>query len=851
MQSNSSSSKKGEFKLTAQEAQRFTESLKDKEFRKMFFDYVNELNDPAVRENEREIAAAESERGNNVRFIKPQPEYVIKTVAPPKKVFFNILVQDLRIKPSKDGISLTVWDRLAMSKIIATGKPCVVFDCVFHPDTIAQARSNLAFAKAVIDVAFEGANTHYGIKVQSDVSRLLKMKSKGTPVTTMIRTKKQDFAGTPSESSLDFAENLYKKQSTMQDKRASTHKSPSASTVVDSSNPKLKVPTFTIVHQHNHSDLQKYTNARERDATDMRPDTLVVRVLLPGVISATECDLTIQQKSFSLKVSDKYFLEAKLPYPVIDHKAEAGFSKIDTTLTLTLPVEPLPTAPKPSLLHAVAGSEFDNELSSTPKTTDSLKSEAIQELISADDAVNSTSGGDIVATETSEKDADPASTSANLDSTVDPAQSSMPAVQQQPSVESSATDNALSEQTNGYTSASSTFKLPCPSTVCRTPSFVITQSALHAAIIIDVAGIDTTTAKTQIEATEMTVGFSDSSSVEWFLHLVFDSSVDIRRTGSLDVSKKNGVIVLFKQGAAEWKRVGVVSQDRQLVYMPLATLSSVKIETGAIAAAHAALSNVPASSKVIDSTKARRRGDEVIVDVSLTQQPQKAEPPAASLPPASAPSSVHIQPPVTASPADHTPASLLTGAVDRTFDNSDLESKVKDLALALEHSKISLDDATSSIPRQSNDGESKLQDIITEPTSEDTLSKLLSSAHLSDTIPPVLPNLSSDAAVDALVAKGLDVDVSDPVDSNASASVAHGISEQDDEAPVDQATFDTTVSSEPIGHVSISPAAVDSLLTSNDPESLNNNLSAESLSKSVDTTDAPMAFKNRTLYDLD
>lgn len=96
--------------------ERFQESFKDKEFRKLFFDYMDEISDPNNRAlYEKEIAMLEAEKGNDVQFINPVAGHVIKTNiltsnGSKTKVFINIcsssLVEVARINKTTANKSL-------------------------------------------------------------------------------------------------------------------------------------------------------------------------------------------------------------------------------------------------------------------------------------------------------------------------------------------------------------------------------------------------------------------------------------------------------------------------------------------------------------------------------------------------------------------------------------------------------------------------------------------------------------------------------------------------------------------------------------------------------------------------
>lgn len=88
--------------LSRDEVDRLTNAFKDDEFKKLFFDYVDELHDPEnVRIYQSEITELEKERGVDVTFINPTPGYVIKTsVDGDKKCFLNVCSNENVKKPS-------------------------------------------------------------------------------------------------------------------------------------------------------------------------------------------------------------------------------------------------------------------------------------------------------------------------------------------------------------------------------------------------------------------------------------------------------------------------------------------------------------------------------------------------------------------------------------------------------------------------------------------------------------------------------------------------------------------------------------------------------------------------------
>ena len=83
-----------DIKITQEEMQRLTESLKNEEFKSLFLDYVKEISDPENRKlYEEELRALEAEQGNDVTFVNPEAHFVVKSNDENgQKVFNNDLI---------------------------------------------------------------------------------------------------------------------------------------------------------------------------------------------------------------------------------------------------------------------------------------------------------------------------------------------------------------------------------------------------------------------------------------------------------------------------------------------------------------------------------------------------------------------------------------------------------------------------------------------------------------------------------------------------------------------------------------------------------------------------------------
>ncbi|GIY54987.1 protein kintoun [Caerostris darwini] len=77
--------------LSAEEAVRLKEAFKDEHFLKLFQEYIEDVNSTDSRKSyEEEIIAIEKERGFDVKFILPDPVYVMKFTDNNVKIFINI-----------------------------------------------------------------------------------------------------------------------------------------------------------------------------------------------------------------------------------------------------------------------------------------------------------------------------------------------------------------------------------------------------------------------------------------------------------------------------------------------------------------------------------------------------------------------------------------------------------------------------------------------------------------------------------------------------------------------------------------------------------------------------------------
>ena len=159
------------------ESQNFKKAFDDPEFRKMFSEYVDELQNPANRaENEAYITQLEGEKKvpEGKELIRPKASFVAKTFKLDKdgkktdeKIFINIVTSDIIAIPSKEKSK----DGETWSLPYTLGPPhmehdknnsnVACFDCCFHPDVMKQMEANRRFQESLVMTAIEGIEEAY------------------------------------------------------------------------------------------------------------------------------------------------------------------------------------------------------------------------------------------------------------------------------------------------------------------------------------------------------------------------------------------------------------------------------------------------------------------------------------------------------------------------------------------------------------------------------------------------------------------------------------------------------------------------------------------------------------------
>uniref|UniRef100_A0A8C9TQM6 Dynein axonemal assembly factor 2 n=1 Tax=Scleropages formosus TaxID=113540 RepID=A0A8C9TQM6_SCLFO len=298
-------SKLAELDLTREEVERLSRAFRDERFRALLREYADEIACPENRRRyEQELKQLEQERGVDVTFVHPTPQRVLKTsVDGKRKCFINVCTNELVRKPEGSrgrgsagelGCHWSLPYSLSPGREHVDSKGCVytVYDVIFHPDTLHMAWKNERFMGLVDSTALQGVQSQFGVRLDENNVKVLKIKYKGVPNPSVIRKPMPGWTAGVREA--------------------------------DENDPSTK---------------PHYTCARD-SASGPRPKEMVVTIDLPLLKSAGDADLNVTERRLLLQSqSPAYRLELPLPYPVDENKGQAKFSKPKGQLTVTLPVQ--------------------------------------------------------------------------------------------------------------------------------------------------------------------------------------------------------------------------------------------------------------------------------------------------------------------------------------------------------------------------------------------------------------------------------------------------------------------------------------------------------------------------------
>ncbi|XP_022819589.1 protein kintoun isoform X1 [Spodoptera litura] len=353
-----------ESRLTREDLETIQDAMKTKKFRDLLADYCEEIRDPAnIELYQKEMTQLEKERGYDVTFLNPKGGYVIKTsVAGDRKAFINICSNENVGKPTykvevvngKRGMNWQIPYSLIPPREDFDHKRqhCVIYDVIFHPDTLRMAGVNKEFRELVNRTALDGLMKTYNIHLDSNNFRFPKSQYKGVCTAAVIRKEDPNYQPLTEEETEsltpEMIEKLYPQRNYSENKQEpelpkeapkpvrKTRKNNDFSHVSENG---YTVPKYVIKQQKN-VDLQDFTYNKDCKQYSAIPSQIVVEVYLPLLSSTKDCTLDVQEKQLCL-ISEKpakYKLNITLPYSVNDECGTAKFDIRKHLLIVTLPV---------------------------------------------------------------------------------------------------------------------------------------------------------------------------------------------------------------------------------------------------------------------------------------------------------------------------------------------------------------------------------------------------------------------------------------------------------------------------------------------------------------------------------
>jgi len=325
--------------LTNDEQQNLAKALEDKQFRDLLFNYAQEISDPKVRaENEKYLQQLEREANGpkNRKLMKPKPSFclVYELEKTNKPFYVNVCSGDLvedaflgHIKErrrkaeetgeigrdgccgGKEGVHWQIPYVLGHTRVERyDGRQCQIVDIAFSEKTMLVATTDQTFKDLILQTVREAIDGQLGLKLKPGSSFY-----------------DEPSLGTPSAMSVN-----------MEKKKQLNPFAPMKTTAAI-----VKEPKFELVESGS-QDLANCFGNRKDVFVDRRPKKLIYRVYLPGVKKSSQVDLDIEDDdTLCVKVTDKYDLSTKIPYPVDDSRCSAQFIKSDSVLKVTLPVLPM------------------------------------------------------------------------------------------------------------------------------------------------------------------------------------------------------------------------------------------------------------------------------------------------------------------------------------------------------------------------------------------------------------------------------------------------------------------------------------------------------------------------------
>ncbi|XP_068615578.1 protein kintoun-like, partial [Brachionichthys hirsutus] len=340
--------------ITAEEMDKLSKAFKDEKFLGIFTDFAKELSDPENQKRyEEEIKIMERERGQDVEFVHPKPFRCLKTSVDGKQECFINICSNERVEPPSSAPAAG-GRRWTLPHFLHPGRPerdpkgnkMVIYDVIFHPETLHMANRRASFMDVVASTAMRGIQSSFDVTLDENNASESSASYKGTPRPCVIRGPVPGYEEKkrPMEEPDPLAFPYPDEKPTIG--QAATTKPPETR----SRGAAPTRPSHAVKYRSS-TDVQDF--ARSGDAIrGCRPKEIVVTVDLPLLRAARDASLEVREGRLLLESKEPaYRLELPLAYPVDEDEGAATFDKERRRLTVTLPVVPS----RPGALDFAAG----------------------------------------------------------------------------------------------------------------------------------------------------------------------------------------------------------------------------------------------------------------------------------------------------------------------------------------------------------------------------------------------------------------------------------------------------------------------------------------------------------------
>ncbi|KAM4014325.1 protein kintoun-like [Anomaloglossus baeobatrachus] len=351
--------------------------VQDLNLQELFTKYVAETRDSENRRRyEQDMQEIARQKGYDVQFIQPQPCYVLRTIVNGRnKAYVNVCISPEIQKPhhapdtsEESGQHWTLPYVINPARQELDPEHCrvLVYDVVFHPDTLQQASQSDRFSTYVDLTALTSVSREYRVQVDTENFQIMANYYMGRERPTFIIKPISGEAPKPQRS-------------------GETTQPPTAARDSRPSPPEPTIPEYTIRHRSFLS-LQDSRNSRD-SAPNPVPQELVITVYLPLLNLQTAINLQIHPKDLSLEsYNPAYKLQLNLPYLVEDSRATRQLCDTKKQLVITLPVvQRTPPSLMPTPSPAKEDSLQSNGVSKCPIVTCSQDATTVTLLIHVKD----------------------------------------------------------------------------------------------------------------------------------------------------------------------------------------------------------------------------------------------------------------------------------------------------------------------------------------------------------------------------------------------------------------------------------------------------------------------------------